>query len=59
MDGNNIKKRGLSIVHLNVASILGLHKCETLKLHLLNSSVDVFWASETWLNEGVPSSQVL
>ena len=28
------------------------------KTALLNSSVDVFCASKTWLNEGVPSSQV-
>ena len=60
MDKNvdNVSRRGLNIVHLNVASMLGLNKLETLKLHLANSSVDVFCASETWLNEGIPLDQV-
>ena len=43
-----LRASGVKIAHLNVASILGAHKFE----------IDVFCASETWLNCNVPDGLI-
>ena len=49
---------GMNIAHLNVASILGAHKFEMLRLQVQGSLLDVFCASETWLTKEVPNELV-
>ena len=44
----------INLVHLNVASILGAHKFEMLRLQVKGSHLDVFCLSETWLSNEVP-----
>ena len=59
MEADNIlDATGLNIAHLNVASILGAHKFEMLRLQVEDSHMDVFCASETWLNTGTPDKLV-
>ena len=53
-----LRDGGISMVHLNVASILGAHKFEMLRLEVENSPVEVFSASETWLTADVPDGLV-
>ena len=50
---------GINMVHLNVGSMLGAGKLEMLRKQIETGVVDVFCASETWLNEGVPDGLVL
>ena len=50
--------KGLCIVHMNVASILGAHKFEMMRQQVENSYVDVFCASETWLTCCQPDSLI-
>ena len=53
-----LQARGLKIAHLNVASILGAHKFEMMKIQVEKSNLDVFCASETWLNPGIPDNLI-
>ena len=53
-----LQARGLKIAHLNVASMLGAHKFEMMRIQVENSKLDVFCASETWLNTNVPDELV-
>ena len=57
-EGDNVKKKGLCVAHLNVASILGNHKFDMVKQQIEKSHLNVFCASETWLTEGVPDKLV-
>ena len=46
--------KGLKFCHLNVRSVLG--KFDQLKQDLLDSEIEVFSMSETWLNRGIDST---
>ena len=60
MDRNlqNVDRGGLTMVHLNVASILGANKFDMLKQQLRDSNIDIFCASESWLNSSIPDNGV-
>ena len=53
-----LRARGLKIAHLNVASILGAHKFNMLKLQVEGRQLDIFCASETWLTMGIPEALI-
>ena len=53
-----LNSRGLKIAHLNVASILGAHKFEMLRKQVEGSHLNVFCASETWLNASIPNGLI-
>ena len=57
-DINLVDAAGLTITHLNVASILGAHKFEMLRKQVENSHIDIFCASETWLHCNVPNALI-
>ena len=58
-DGSDmLRSRGLKIAHLNVASILGAHKFEMMKVQVKDSNLDVFCASETWLTPHAPDKVI-
>ena len=44
---------GLTLAHLNVCSLLRGHKLDLLKKQVIDSGIDVFSVSESWLNDGV------
>ena len=46
--------RGLHIGHLNVCSMFGNHRLDLLKIQVVDSGLDVFSISETWLTEAIP-----
>ena len=50
------KPKGFHLAHLNVRSIFGGHKFDTLKTQIESSEMDIFSLSETWLTSAIPDS---
>ena len=60
MDDHNTVKggKGLHLAHLNVRSMMGGNKFDTLKHQVENSNIDIFTLSETWLSEPIPDNMI-
>ena len=52
----NFKTRGLSVVHLNVRSLLG--RMDQLRLLCERNGADIITLSETWLNKDIDDSEI-
>ena len=52
----DFKARGLSVVHLNVRSLLG--KMDQLRLLCDRNGADIITLSETWLNKDIDDSEI-
>ena len=50
--------KGLHIAHLNVRSLLGGHKFDMLKHQIMESGIQVFTLSESWLTEAIPDKVI-
>ena len=48
------KAKGFHLAHLNVRSLFGGHKFDTLKMQIESSEADIFSLSETWLTNAIP-----
>ena len=53
-----LDSKGLNIAHLNIASMLSSNKSCMLREQINGSTLDIFCASETWLNDGVPNKLI-
>ena len=53
-----LNSKGLNIAHLNVASMLSSNKSCLIREHITGSTLDIFCASETWLNDGIPNKLI-
>ena len=55
---STVHGKGFHIAHLNVRSMFGGHKFDTLKNQIGTSGVDLFTLSETWLNAAITDKLV-
>ena len=55
---SKITEKGLKIAHLNVRSMFGGHKLESLKLQVEEGNFDIFTLSETWLTTTIPNTLI-
>ena len=56
MNNLNLDKKGIHLVHLNMRSLYCRNKFDMFKQQLLNSNIDVFCISESWLRESLTSN---
>ena len=50
--------KGLHFVHLNVRSLLAKNCFDMLKSQIVDSNIDVFTISESWLSNKIPSTMI-
>ena len=50
--------KGLHIAHLNVRSLIGGHKFDTLRYQIRTCGIQVFTISESWLSKAIPDKTI-
>ena len=50
--------KGLHLAHLNIRSLMGGHKFDTVRQQIKDSGYDVFTLSETWMTRSIPDNAI-